>query len=342
MTAADRTMRDAVLRYHLRLERLSVSASRTILADIEAALRDVSGAIRQRSRGDETFTLARLIALRGELAALRTALADKIAGRVRASGFAAAEAAGGLGRATARDLNIVASWIDVPVGSLRETLAVPFDGLTWTRWGSKLAHDVLDRTDSELRQAIALGEPIRDAAKRFERLLGLAKPSAQKLARTALNDIGNRARMTTYRANRAVIGSVRFVATLDARTSAICRGLDGKTYNLDDPKLPRPPRHPNCRSVLVPVTKTFRELGIDIDEPAAGTRASADGPVSASLSYADWLKTQPEEFQREVLGPTRFNAWKAGLPIDAMATDDRELTIAELKRFYPEKFKAAA
>jgi len=42
-----------------------------------------------------------------------------------------------------------------------------------------------------------------------------------------------------------------FMATLDIRTSQICREHDGKVYAVDDPDKPIPPLHPNCRSVLV-------------------------------------------------------------------------------------------
>ncbi|WP_282804268.1 minor capsid protein [Clostridium tetani] len=42
-----------------------------------------------------------------------------------------------------------------------------------------------------------------------------------------------------------------FMATLDKRTSNICRGYDGQGFNVDDTKKPIPPLHPLCRSVLV-------------------------------------------------------------------------------------------
>ncbi|BDR64429.1 minor capsid protein [Clostridium tetani] len=42
-----------------------------------------------------------------------------------------------------------------------------------------------------------------------------------------------------------------FMATLDKRTSEICRNNDGQEFNIDDTKKPIPPLHPLCRSVLV-------------------------------------------------------------------------------------------
>lgn len=42
-----------------------------------------------------------------------------------------------------------------------------------------------------------------------------------------------------------------FMATLDSKTSNICRSKDGLVFDIDDPNKPIPPLHPHCRSVLV-------------------------------------------------------------------------------------------
>lgn len=46
----------------------------------------------------------------------------------------------------------------------------------------------------------------------------------------------------------------KFSATLDERTSKICRELDGKIFNFKDRKVGEncPTMHPNCRSTIVP------------------------------------------------------------------------------------------
>ena len=43
---------------------------------------------------------------------------------------------------------------------------------------------------------------------------------------------------------------VKFIATLDSRTSKICMGYSDKVYKKDEPH-PVPPLHPNCRSILI-------------------------------------------------------------------------------------------
>lgn len=61
---------------------------------------------------------------------------------------------------------------------------------------------------------------------------------------------------------------------MDERTCLTCLELDGA---LNPPELPI---HEGCRCITLPVTKTFKELGIDIAEFPKGTRSSAIGPVA--------------------------------------------------------------
>lgn len=73
-----------------------------------------------------------------------------------------------------------------------------------------------------------------------------------------------------------------------------------------------PPVHFNDRCVIVPETKTWRELGIDMPEPPPGMRASRDGPVPASTTFAQFLERKGAAFQDEVLGPGRAQLWRDG------------------------------
>ena len=62
------------------------------------------------------------------------------------------------------------------------------------------------------------------------------------------------------RETEGFVRGVRFSAILDERTSRMCRMRDGMTFRLEDPRLVgnTPPLHPNCRSVLIPVTEFDR------------------------------------------------------------------------------------
>jgi SPP1 gp7 family putative phage head morphogenesis protein len=157
------------------------------------------------------------------------------------------------------------------------------------------------------------------------------------LVRTSINQVANTASQQVYEANQDITQKYRYVATLDTRTSAICRVLDGREFEYG--KGPMPPQHFNCRSTTVPVIN-YKELGFSPPPPAR--RASMDGQVPANESYGEWLKKQPRTTQADVLGPGKvayFNrlANKHGAQ-DAMAKlvrdDGSELTLAQLRKRY--------
>jgi len=163
----------------------------------------------------------------------------------------------------------------------------------------------------------------------------VADGQVMALVRTSINQVANAAAMQTYEANQDITKRYRYVATLDSRTSAICRALDGKEFEYG--KGPTPPQHFNCRSTIVAVI-TDRLM----PPSRNATRASADGQVPISTTYGDWLLKQGKAMQDEVLGPRkapyfRTLAERHG-PQNALAKmiseDGSELTLQELKRKY--------
>ena len=75
-----------------------------------------------------------------------------------------------------------------------------------------------------------------------------------------------------------------------------CVMLDGKRYELaeamDD--------HIQGRCAMLPITKTYRELGIDVDEPDFKRELASD-----------WFQRQDEATQRKMMGKL-YDPWKAG------------------------------
>jgi len=155
------------------------------------------------------------------------------------------------------------------------------------------------------------------------------------LVRTSINQVANAAAMQTYEANPDITDSYRYVATLDSRTSAICRALDGKVFKYGQG--PTPPQHFGCRSTIVAVIKDSL-----LGPSKVAKRASADGPVPIDTTYGKWLHDQPAAVQADVLGPSKvpyFNrlASKYG-PEKAIAKmvseDGSELTLKQLQKRY--------
>ena len=98
----------------------------------------------------------------------------------------------------------------------------------------------------------------------------------------------------------------------------------------------RPPLHPNCRSTLRLVTKSWRELGLDANDIPESTRASMDGQVKDNLNYENWLKSKTTEQQDEVLGKGKAELWRKGIITfrDMLDQSGRPLTLKELKEIH--------
>lgn len=113
---------------------------------------------------------------------------------------------------------------------------------------------------------------------------------ASRLIRTEVNYFSNQGFLEGYKA--AGITRYRFMATLDLRTSAICRQLDGKTFLVEEAKAGEnlPPMHPFCRSITVPVTNN-----------RTGTRWARDPvtgksmTVPADMTYSQWYEKYVEK-----------------------------------------------
>ncbi len=164
--------------------------------------------------------------------------------------------------------------------------------------------------------------------------------NARAVARTSAQHVAQSARMKTWEDNKDVVVGYEWVSTLDSRTTAICRSLDGKVYEVGAG--PVPPKHINCRSTTVAKVDPAFDF---LDEGA--TRSSNDGYVDANLSYYDWLKTQPAEFQDHAIGPTRGLLFRnGGLSNDDFAAlnlgrDFKPLTLSEMEKLEPLAFQKA-
>jgi hypothetical protein len=87
---------------------------------------------------------------------------------------------------------------------------------------------------------------------------------------------------------------------------------------------------------MTPVTKTFKELGIDLPEFPGTTRSASGGPVAADMSFDSFIKRKGPAFADELLGPGRAQLWREKKITLSQLLDQlgRPLTLKELKRLY--------
>lgn len=139
-----------------------------------------------------------------------------------------------------------------------------------------LAESQAERFSQVVRQGLLTGETTQELSRRLRgtlefgeeaktiKQLALSGGEATKMAghqvtsivRTSINQVANAASQQVYETNQDITKKYRYIATLDSRTTAICRALDGREFEYG--KGPTPPQHFNCLPGDAQVTTSGR------------------------------------------------------------------------------------
>ena len=213
------------------------------------------------------------------------------------------------------------------------------EGATVNAWNRGLNINQKARLEREIRLGVSLGETNELLAARVARALGKSKRDAASIAVTAAGAIVSAVRQKFFEANADVIKAYKYQATLDTRTSALCRAYDGLMWDTNyEPighsypfRQPRINTHFNCRSTIIPVIKGADELK---NVPPA-TRSSMNGYVPQDINFNDWLKTQSPEVIEKTLGKGRAELFLQGKITmrDLITQQGRELNLTQLKKY---------
>ncbi len=227
----------------------------------------------------------------------------------------------------------------------------PFQGRLLKEWASHIEAERMTKIRNAIRIGYVEGKTASEIVRgiRGTRAAGYADGLLQRprrdlmaVVQTAIGHTASVARDHFIESNRDLIKAEVWRSTLDTKTSEPCRIRDGLKYDAQTHKpighkvqwLAGPGRiHWNCRSTSTPVTKSWRELGIPIDEISPSERASMDGQVPAETNFSQWLHRQSAARQDQVLGPERGRLIREGgmkLP-DLYSPNGRYLTLEELR-----------
>lgn len=141
--------------------------------------------------------------------------------------------------------------------------------------------------------AIARGESYSKTARGIRERFGVTQYEATRLVQTETCYFQNQAEIEALKTMG--IEKYKFIATLDSRTSDICREHDKKVYNIEDAKAGEnlPPLHPNCRSTVSAYLGEEYESAIRIARNEDGENEYVD-----NVPYNEWLK----RIENETLG----------------------------------------
>lgn len=150
----------------------------------------------------------------------------------------------------------------------------------------------------ELLTSLVTGRPQRDTAQIIANKFAVGANAARRLVRTETNYVSGEINALAYK--DAGVEEYQFLATLDLRTSEICREHDGKIYKVKDRVVGEnfPPLHPWCRSTTVSVIdrKLLDKMTRSAIDPATGKRIK----VPRTMNYVEWYKKYVEGHEKEI------------------------------------------
>jgi len=233
----------------------------------------------------------------------------------------------------------------IPTASYLETLAgnTIIQGAVQADWWSRQSDDTAFKFQSAVRQGLVGAETTPQIIKRVRGVLDLSKRNAETLVQTSVQSVANATRENIFADNNDIMSGKEWSAALDRLTCPTCGALDGKRWTTDGKPINHsmvyqiPPKHFRCRCSMIPVLKTWKELGINMDELSDSTRASMEGQVT-DKTFADWLKRKTETdptFADRTLGKGRAELWRNGkITMDQMISGGKPLSLNELKAKY--------
>jgi SPP1 gp7 family putative phage head morphogenesis protein len=153
-------------------------------------------------------------------------------------------------------------------------------------WSNKTA--LIGELHKQLTQNLMVGGNLDHIVETIQQKMGVSKYNAGRLVYTENAYIQAVAAGESYR--ETGVKKFQFIATLDDRTSDICRSMDGNIYDMKDyqPGITVPPLHPWCRSCTAPYFAELAGVGERFARnPDSGERYF----VPREMTYQQWEKT---------------------------------------------------
>ena len=169
--------------------------------------------------------------------------------------------------------------------AVNQVLNTKFLGGNYSERIWKNTDKLADTLKEVIGSAIARGESYSKTARGIRERFGVTQYEATRLVQTETCYFQNQAEIEALKTMG--IEKYKFIATLDSRTSDICREHDKKVYNIEDAKAGEnlPPLHPNCRSTVSAYLGEKYESAIRIARNESGENEYVD-----NVPYDEWLK----------------------------------------------------
>lgn len=147
---------------------------------------------------------------------------------------------------------------------------------------------------------VALGYNPRKVAGQMRAALGGDLSRALAISRTETLRAYRMASLANYKANPEIVRGWIWTVTKDTDPPPClaCLAVDGQEFSMDEGFMPS---HVGCRCVPRPKTITYRDMGLDVDEPPDDYQTGKE-----------WFESLPESEQRTFFGKSAWEAYQAG------------------------------
>jgi len=171
--------------------------------------------------------------------------------------------------------------------TIDELIRYPFNGADFSSRIWKQKDHMLQALTEDITTMLVQGKNPQTLARDFAKRFKTKEYEAYRLLHTESSFVIEQGSLAAYKEDG--VEKYQILATLDHKTSEICREQDGEIYETDKATVGvnYPPFHPFCRTTTVPY----------YEEDEAGTRAARDPKtgktyyVPSNMKYKDWKKT---------------------------------------------------
>lgn len=216
----------------------------------------------------------------------------------------------------------------LPVSALNKETVEDIIRTPWS--GKQFSKRIWNNTDTlaktlkqEISNSMIRGVNAREMAQTISKKMDSSYKQAMTLVRSELNYVNNQSALKSIK--DAGGEKYRFIATLDSRTSMICRQLDGTVYETPKgvPGTNMPPMHPRCRSTIAITNLTSSTARKRISRVNGEIKY-----VPADMKYTDWEKIYVKKTMT-------FDEWQQSYQVDKIGKDFSK----QLEKLTPEEKK---
>jgi SPP1 gp7 family putative phage head morphogenesis protein len=170
--------------------------------------------------------------------------------------------------------------------TIDELIRYPFNGADFSSRIWKQKEHMLQVLTEDITAMLVQGKNPQTLTKDFAKRFNTKKYEAYRLLHTESSFIIEQGSLAAYKEDG--VEKYQILATLDMRTSDICREQDGKVYDVDKAVVGvnYPPLHIFCRSTTIPYFS---------DDEGTGTRVARDKEgknikVPADMTFKEWFE----------------------------------------------------